>query len=606
MLPGIKIKMLYINREAKYYIVSKVIFLVKRISIFIFGLDRVGKTTIVEFLKEKKYIPQNPTIGVSISQIVFQNLTLEFTDVGGQKRFRADWDNYLKKPHVLVFVIDASDRDDARIQEARQELHKLLENPKVVGIPILILINKVDLSPELIMQKETIVKKYGTNKISGRDMAIYEVSAKTGKNLDAVLNAVTTMVLKDEGIEYFVNEQVKEQSKELLGRYKKFQDAGNEAYKLKQFDQALASFNIAKEIGANLFQLGILSRGKDFKKISNLIVKIEKEQDAANVIVDVSPPAMYAEEPAEPALPAKLTSKKAATSKQVIEERVTTESLEQQLKAPNILIPGAKFAPGISTKQESAKKRKTKNVKMFLFGTDQAGIFALKEYLAKEKFAGKVNPLAINMTSIVFNNVEFTFNNLVKIDDKVENVMGAWNDPDLIVFVVDSVDVNSFSFAKRALFTILGKPEAKGKPALVLANNFDANEAQPVAFIDKIAELKHSREKDVGIYQVSIKYDYNLEEPFNFIVTTILKDESVKKRVSWELQRRIENMREMYDALLKEARSLEKGKKVQEAFNRIAKAKIIQEELFKYNPKAGKEIKACDAWLSKLRLKSID
>src|SRR5271157_6566704 len=115
--------MIYINREAKYYIVSKVIFLVKRISIFIFGLDRVGKTTIVEFLKEKKFLPQNPTIGVSISQIVFQNLTLEFTDVGGQKRFRADWDNYLKKPHVLVFVIDASDRDDARIQEARQELH---------------------------------------------------------------------------------------------------------------------------------------------------------------------------------------------------------------------------------------------------------------------------------------------------------------------------------------------------------------------------------------------------------------------------------------------------------------------------------------------------
>ena len=46
--------------------------LAKRISIFIFGLDRVGKTTIVEFLKEKKFLPQNPTIGVSISQIVFQ------------------------------------------------------------------------------------------------------------------------------------------------------------------------------------------------------------------------------------------------------------------------------------------------------------------------------------------------------------------------------------------------------------------------------------------------------------------------------------------------------------------------------------------------------
>jgi len=580
--------------------------LAKRISIFIFGLDRVGKTTIVEFLKEKKFLPQNPTIGVSISQIVFQNLTLEFTDVGGQKRFRADWPNYLKKPHVLVFVIDASDRDDTRIQEARQELHKLLENPKVIGIPILILINKVDLSAELIMQKDTIVKKYGTNKITGRDMAIYEVSAKTGKNLDAVLNAMTTMVLKDEGIALIIDEQVREQSKELLRRYNKFMDAGNEAYKMKQLDQALASLNIAKEIGANLFQLGILSRGKDFKKLSSLIAKIEKEQDAVNATVDIPSPAMYAEMSIEQEPTAKPAKKTAAPPKPVVEEQATTESLEQQLKAPNMFVPGEKPAPSIATKKESGKKQKAKKVKLFLVGTDQTGIFSFREYLAKEKFASSVNPLAINMTSIVFNNVEFTFNNLVKIDDKVENVMAEWNDPDLIVFVVDSVDINGFSFAKRALFTILGKPEAKGKPVLVLANNFDANEAQPMAFIDKIVELKHSREKDAGIYEVSIKYDYNLEEPLNFMTTTILKDESVKKLVSAELQRRIDNMKEMYDALLKEARSLEKSKKVQEAFNRVAKAKVIQEELFKYYPKAQKEIKTCDAWLSKLRLKSID
>nr|MDO8112802.1 ADP-ribosylation factor-like protein [Candidatus Sigynarchaeota archaeon] len=572
-----------------------------KISIFIFGLDRVGKTTIVEFLKEKKYIPQNPTIGVSISQIVFQNLTMEFTDVGGQKKFRADWDNYLKKPHVLVFVIDASDRDDERIQEGRMELHKLLENPKVIGIPILILINKVDLSPELVMTKDIIVKKYGTGKITGRDMAMYEVSAKTGKNLDSVLNAMTTMVLKDEGIEYFVNETVKKESKQLLERYKKFFDAGNEAYKIGQHDQALASLNIAKEIATNLFQLGVFSGGgKDYKKLTSLIAKIEKEFEEIQQ-ADVPSPAVYSQQSAElPAQEQEAVPEKQETTPEKQEPKASPMSLAEQLKTPNILVPSTRVAKAVQ------KKEKAKKFKLFVFGTDQPGIFAFKDYLVKEKFASQVNPLAINMTSIVFNNVEFLFNNLVKIDEKIDSVMAAWNDPELIIFMVDAVDVNTFSFAKRALMTVLAKPETKDKPLLVLVNNFDATEAQPVAFVDKISELKHTRGKDVGIYQVSVKYDYNLDEPFNFLVTIILKDVSMKNFVSGELKRRIDSMKSMYDALIKEAKSLEKAKKWQETFNRVAKAKLIQEELFKYNQKAQKEIKVCEDWLSKLRMKSIE
>ena len=98
-----------------------------KIQIFVFGLNKVGKTTLVEYLREKKFVPQSPTIGVSISQIIFQNLTMEFTDVGGQKQFRQMWEEHLKQPHVLVYVIDASDRDEDRVQDGRFELHKLLK-----------------------------------------------------------------------------------------------------------------------------------------------------------------------------------------------------------------------------------------------------------------------------------------------------------------------------------------------------------------------------------------------------------------------------------------------------------------------------------------------
>jgi ADP-ribosylation factor related protein 1 len=571
-----------------------------KINIFVFGLNKVGKTTLVEYLREKKFIPQSPTIGVSISQIIFANLTMEFTDVGGQKQFRQMWEEHLKQPHVLVYVIDASDRDEARVQDGRYELHKLLKNPKATGIPLLVLLNKVDVAA--CMLKPVVEKKFALDAIKDREMAVYEVSAMNGKNLDAVLNAMTTMVLKDEGIEYFVSEQVKQESKQLLDRYKKFTDAGNEAFRHGQLDQALASLNIAKEIAANLFQLGILSRGKDLQKLSNLIAKIEKQHDVQQEMRQLDstrpqPAAPSDDDNSEfqislPGVAPFLAEKPAPAAVQA-----TPQSLEEQLKAPNVLVPNARTTP---------KKAKAKNLKLFLFGTDLAGSTGLKEYLAQEKYMSNTNPMTINMAAITLGNVNFSFNEVLEIGENVQNVMAGWNDPDLVVFVGDATKPDTFSFGKRALLTILGKPEAKDKPVLVLVNNFDGVEAQPLAFIDKVSEIKRTHGRDVGIYQVSIKYDYNMNEPLNFVVSIIMKDKAIERVVSGELTRRIENLKQMYEAFTKEAKSLEKGKQYQEAFNRVAKAKLIQEELFKYNPKSTTpQLKLCEEWMSKLRGKSI-
>nr|MDO8083468.1 ADP-ribosylation factor-like protein [Candidatus Sigynarchaeum springense] len=568
-----------------------------KINIYIFGLNKVGKTTLVEYLREKKFIPQSPTIGVSISQIIFANLTMEFTDVGGQKQFRQMWEEHLKQPHVLVYVIDASDRDEERVQDGRYELHKLLKNPKATGIPLLVLLNKVDIATR--MQKTVVEKKFALESIKDREMAVYEVSAMTGQNLDAVLNAMTTMVLKDEGIEYFVNEQVKQESRQLLDRYKKFTDAGNEAYRHGQFEQALASLNIAKEIAANLFQLGILSRGKDLQKLSNLIAKIEKQVEEARQATDILERPMTMEEQLLDVGGETPSGKKMAplpTMPKPAAQPPTQQSLEEQLKAPSVLVP---------TTQASAKKAKVKQLKAFIFGTDLAGAIGLKSYLASEKYMTNTSPMTINMPAITLGNVDFAFNDVVEIDEHVQNVMAGWNEPDLLVFIVDATKPDSFPFGKRALSTILAKPEAKDKPVLILVNNFDGVEAQPLGFVDKVSEIKRTHEKDVGIYQVSIKYDYNMNEPLNFIVSILMKDKAVEKVVSGELTRRIESLKQMYEAFTKEAKSLEKGGQFQEAFNRVAKAKLIQEELFKYNPKVGKEIKICENWMSKLRVKSI-
>ncbi len=550
-----------------------------KLQIFVFGLDRVGKTTLVSYLQENKFVNHAPTIGVSISKIILSNLTLEFTDVGGQKRFRPDWENYLKQPHIMVFVVDASDRSEDRIQDGRSELHRMLQNPKTTGLPLLVLINKVDL--DLRMQRDIIEKKYGLDKIEGREMSIYEVSASTGQNMEAALNAITTMVLKDDGVEYFVNQKVKEQVRALQDRYKKFFQAGMEAYKAKNLEHALASMNIAKDIASNLFQLGVLAAGgRDYKKLANIVAKLERE----------------AEERASRATPAgSIKDESDATLDEI------TAALQQQalpvFAAPEIVTVIGPPSPKTPHAQKKSPARKTiKDVRFCIFGTDVQAVESLKQYFIEERFLALGTTYTITTSRILLGNIGYDF-----LDASEASVI------DISIFIVDALNLGKFNDARRMLLQTINKPSFSQVPLVILINNFDADGAQPNDFNQKVADIKNIHGSTVGIYEISLKYDFNMENMLNFIVSTIMKDKDVAKFVASEIERVIRNFQEMYKSFWKEAKELEKAKNFQQAFNRIANAKQIQEELFKQNiPGAQKEIKKCDEYLGKLRRSSFD
>lgn len=58
--------------------------------------------------------------------------------VGGSQNLRTYWNQYLKNAHIMVFVVDST--DDKRLQLARQELHRLLEESP--QLPLMVLANK--------------------------------------------------------------------------------------------------------------------------------------------------------------------------------------------------------------------------------------------------------------------------------------------------------------------------------------------------------------------------------------------------------------------------------------------------------------------------------
>jgi ADP-ribosylation factor 6 len=66
--------------------------------------------------------------------------------VGGQDKIRPLWRHYYTGTQGLIFVIDSSDTD--RIDEAKQEFHKIINDREMVDAVILIFANKqVRLAP---------------------------------------------------------------------------------------------------------------------------------------------------------------------------------------------------------------------------------------------------------------------------------------------------------------------------------------------------------------------------------------------------------------------------------------------------------------------------
>lgn len=109
--------------------------------VLVLGLDGAGKSSIIHAMSTNTTRSSSaPTHGFNTAQILSQGLRIELLEVGGSQNLRTYWNQYLKKTHIMVFVVDST--DDIRLQLARRELHRLLE--EAPQLPLLVLANKQD------------------------------------------------------------------------------------------------------------------------------------------------------------------------------------------------------------------------------------------------------------------------------------------------------------------------------------------------------------------------------------------------------------------------------------------------------------------------------
>ena len=164
----------------------------KDVRMLMVGLDAAGKTTILYQLKMNETVKTIPTIGFNVETLDYKGLNFTVWDVGGQDKIRVLWKHYYQNTDGLIFVVDSNDKE--RVDDAAEELKKMLAEEELKDCITLVMANKQDLKDA--MSPETVTEKLGLSQLKGRPWLVQGTSATTGQGLKEGLDWMYGLLLK--------------------------------------------------------------------------------------------------------------------------------------------------------------------------------------------------------------------------------------------------------------------------------------------------------------------------------------------------------------------------------------------------------------------------
>ncbi|NXY86461.1 ARL14 protein, partial [Alcedo cyanopectus] len=164
----------------------------KQANILMLGLDSAGKSTLLYKFKSDDVFLTTPTIGFNVDMIETEkDFTLTCWDVGGQRKMRQFWCNFLDNAEGLLYVVDSSDR--RRLEESKREFALVLKSEFLRNTPVVLLANKQDLPGAL--NAEEITRRFHMKKhCSDRNWYVQPCCAVTGQGLAEALQRLTAFV----------------------------------------------------------------------------------------------------------------------------------------------------------------------------------------------------------------------------------------------------------------------------------------------------------------------------------------------------------------------------------------------------------------------------
>ncbi|NHJ33587.1 MAG: GTP-binding protein [Asgard group archaeon] len=165
----------------------------KQANMTICGLDKAGKTSVINYLMYGENRATIPTMGVNVNTVNLPKLDINIYDLGGQEGFRPLWADINERSQAIVYIVDSTDFD--RFQLTKDIFHNILKTQIDEKIPVLVLLNKIDLPNR--MSRADFIYHFGLLELPNISWSCYETSAITGEGL---VEAFTSFIhnLEDE------------------------------------------------------------------------------------------------------------------------------------------------------------------------------------------------------------------------------------------------------------------------------------------------------------------------------------------------------------------------------------------------------------------------
>jgi len=162
----------------------------KDVRILLVGLDSAGKTTLLYKLKQNETLNTTPTMGFNVETVNYKQLQLTIWDVGGQVKIRQLWEHYYDTVNAVIFILDANDID--RMDECKQEFKRMVNDPKLKSVPLLIYANKQDLPKAL--KKDSVTDKLQLHQLKQKKWLVQECIATKGTGIFDGLDWLTNSI----------------------------------------------------------------------------------------------------------------------------------------------------------------------------------------------------------------------------------------------------------------------------------------------------------------------------------------------------------------------------------------------------------------------------
>ena len=155
--------------------------------------DSCTLAAILYKLKLNQDVTTIPTVGFNVETVTYKNVKFNVWDVGGQDKIRPLWRHYFSGTQGLIFVIDSNDR--ARIDEARQELHRIILDREMKEALLLVFANKQDIPGAMTPQEVT--ERLRLAQLKERMWYVVPSCATTGEGLFEGLVSVPWTTVDD-------------------------------------------------------------------------------------------------------------------------------------------------------------------------------------------------------------------------------------------------------------------------------------------------------------------------------------------------------------------------------------------------------------------------